>query len=151
MVSLDTLQQCGVAILFKRYLNVDVIDSDEDFEGPILRITVEIDGLKFQILTIYGPNPDLSQKVRNFFEYIDQFPLSNQPCILLGDLNMVFDLDRERAGANPRPLHTYGKNSLQDVLHQHKVRDVWRERRPDKLKFTWGGRQVTEHGGTTWC
>ena len=137
----------GVAILFKKYLNVHVIDSEEDYNGRILRTLVEIDGLKFQILNIYGPNPTTVEESESFFDEINDFAIDDVPCILLGDFNMVFDLNKDRAGGTPRPLHTYGKDSLQEFLDRHTLKDVWRDLYPDGLKFTWEGRRYTEHQG----
>ena len=57
----------GVAILFKKFLNVEVVDSDEDQEGRIFRVTIRIDGLEFQIVTIYGPNPSTVLESEEFF------------------------------------------------------------------------------------
>ena len=137
----------GVAILFKKYLNVEIINFDEDYDGRTLRVTVQIDGLKFQLITIYGPNPETVTESEEFFDDINQFALSDLPCILLGDFNMVFDLERDRAGGTPRPLHTYGKVALQAFLQQHQITDVWREKYPDKLKFTWQGHHIKDYGG----
>ena len=84
-------------ILFQKHINVDVIETDEDYEGCIFRVTVEIDSLKFQIITVHGPNPENAQdSERFFFHELKDFVETDVPCILLGDFNMVLDLVKDR-------------------------------------------------------
>ena len=127
----------GVAILFRQHLDVRIISQEEDFGGRILRVTVEINSLKFQILTIYGPNPTTVSESEDFFEYIDQFSDQTVPCLLLGDFNMVQNLDLDRCGGNPRPLHTYGIQNLEKFLNDKNLCDIWRTLNPQKSRFTW--------------
>ena len=61
----------GVAILFKKYLNIEILETVEDFDGRILRVSVEIDSLRFQIVTIYGPNSETVQEGEQFFDSIN--------------------------------------------------------------------------------
>ena len=129
----------GVAILFRKHLNISIIDCDEDFNGRILRVTVEMDSLKFQIISIYGPNPGLKSVSEDFFAEIQEYcdPDPDVPCILLGDFNMVEDLERDRRGGNPRSLHTYGKEALGQFLDNHILCDTWRFMHPEEPGFSY--------------
>ena len=50
---------------------------------------------------------------------------------------MVLDLQKDRQGGNPKPLHTYVKINLKKIIKTRKVCDIWRELHPDKLRYTW--------------
>ena len=128
--------KAGVAILFKKYLNVDIIDEEEDCDGRILRLIVEIDSLRLQILTIYGHNQSTVHESEEFFDDINQYVEEKTPCIFLGDFNMVLDLDKDRCGGTPRSLHTYGRRSLTKLLRKNTLVDSWREIYPSKLRYT---------------
>ena len=114
-----------------------MIDTEEDYEGRILRVTLEVDSLKFQILTIYGQNPSDKTESNDFFDYIEQFVDPTLPVILAGDFNMVQDLSLDREGGNPRSLHTYGNDALEKFVEKHALCDLWRHLHPTEKRFTW--------------
>ena len=116
---------------------MDIIETDEDFDGRILRVTVEVDSLKFQILTVYGPNPTEKTESEDFFDYMDHFVDPNLPVVLVGDFNMVEDLALDRQGGNPRSLHTYGWSTLEKFLSKHSLCDIWRTRNPNISRYSW--------------
>lgn len=134
----------GVGILFRKYLNVEIIQIEEDYDGRILRVTVEIDSLRFQIVTIYGPNSTTVQEGEQFFDDINQFVEEDVPCIFLGDFNMVLDIAKDRCGGTPRAQHKYGHRNLRKFLRKHSLGDIWRETYPSKLRFTWEGENTDQ-------
>ena len=127
----------GTALLFKKYLNVNILNHDTDYEGRVLRVSLEIDSLPFQIIVVYGYNPSDEEESENFFDYLKSYAVENFPCILLGDFNMVQNLEDDRAGGRPRPLHTFGKQNLEEFLSLHNLGDAWRYIYPDRHGFTW--------------
>lgn len=129
----------GTAILFQKHLNVKFLSHDTDYEGRVLRVTVEIDSLKFQIVTVYGYNPETEDESEDFFGLLSSFIEWDEdiPCILLGDFNMVLDLQSDRVGGNPRKLHTYGSQNLSAFLSTQQLTDAWRHKYPDRRGFTW--------------
>ena len=127
----------GTAILFKKHLNATILEHDTDYEGRVLRVSVEIDSLKFQIVTVYGYNPSDEEESEHFFECLRDFVDDDLPCVLLGDFNMVLDLGKDRSGGNPRKLHTYGSENLVDFISEHDLTDAWRYKHPDGRGFSW--------------
>ena len=127
----------GVGILFRPHLDVKFIEEEMDFNGRILRVTFQFEGLKLQLLTIYGPNPTETAESDDFFQSLQEFCDPSVPCILLGDFNMVQNLDLDRCGGNPRPLHMYGNGNLQNFLDHQNLSDIWRVLHPVTPRFTW--------------
>ena len=82
-------RSAGVAILFKKHLNIKIVNTKSDADGRILRVTLESESLKFQILTIYGPNPENEEASENFFKSIQlENPIiqdENHKAILIGN------------------------------------------------------------------
>ena len=127
----------GTAILFKKHLSARVLDHDTDYEGRVLRVTVEIESLKFQIVNVYGYNPEDEEESENFFQRLKDYIEDDLPCVLLGDFNMVLDLQTDRSGGNPRKLHTYGSNGLTDFLSENDLADSWKHKYLDRKGFSW--------------
>ena len=132
-----TAHSKGVAFLFKPYLNIKIIGKDMDFEGRILRVTLEMDGTRFQVLNIYGYNPSDEARSEEFFEYLNQFIEDDIPLMIFGDFNMVLDMHADRKGGHPRNTHTYGKHALNNILGKHSLCDIWKTSHPNERKYTW--------------
>ena len=53
-----TSKSAGVAILFHPKLDVEILDTQIDFNGRVLQLTVKMQNYTFQILNLYAPNPE---------------------------------------------------------------------------------------------
>ena len=52
------LKNFGVAILFSKHLNIDLIKIDKDSDGRIIKYLTQIENQVFQLINIYAPtNP----------------------------------------------------------------------------------------------
>ena len=59
-------KKAGVAILFHPKLKVELLDTQMDFNGRVIQLTVKIDNCTFQILNIYAPNPERQEAAESF-------------------------------------------------------------------------------------
>ena len=49
-------KSAGVAFLFHPKLNVEILDTQMDFNSRVLSPKIKIDNITFQILNLYAPN-----------------------------------------------------------------------------------------------
>ena len=94
----------GVAILFKKQAYFNITKQISDYEGRYVGCNVTtLNGLKFSLFNVYGPNQDrpaffqaLSQNISDFFP----------EKIIMGDFNLVLDvnLDRHNSHHNHKKL-----------------------------------------------
>lgn len=66
-LSHGTNTSAGVAILFSKKLNVNILSVDEIVKGRALLSKVEIEGITFVLINVYAPNNGLERVV--FFFY----------------------------------------------------------------------------------
>ena len=135
----------GVAFLFNPNLDISILDQETDFDGRILKVIIKIDDKKFQLLNIYAHNPTVKGISEYFFESLDNYIDPDIPPILLGDFNMVEDLYLDRCGGNPKPRHTYGLESLNELKETHNLVDIWRIKNLNTRLFTWHCRYKKIH------
>lgn len=129
--------EAGVAFLFSKNTDVNIIDEETDNKGRILRVTVEINNCKFQMLNFYGINPTNLQQSNYLFSQLTQYLDTELPPLLFGDFNMVENLEMDRKGGTPRITHTFGSKPLQELKEEFQLTDIWRERNPNKKQYTW--------------
>ena len=132
--------QAGVAFLFNKDLDVKLIDDDPDLQGRILRLTVQINETKIQLVNIYGYNAINEQKSEYLFSQMNQHIDNEIPPLIFGDFNMVEDPDLDRRGGNPTIRHTYGKKALQEIKEDYELVDAWRHLHPKMKSYTWQSR-----------
>ena len=125
---------CGVAILINNNFQSKIIFEKEIVEGRVVSVKLEIDGIEFIIINIYGPNHDDS----SIYYKIREFMLENETenFIIGGDFNVVQDpkLDKENGLPN-RNLRC--RRMIQSIIQQFDLEDIWRAEHPDFRQFTW--------------
>ena len=129
---------CGVGILFNKHRQIQVLSTDSDTEGRILKVTVRFDNQIFQIVNIYAP---VYQQFREtFFLSLNEFLEPNVHTILAGDFNMVEDPCLDRVGDTILPQHTKGIIALDSLKQSFALTDPWREQNPSLKRFSWNSR-----------
>ena len=128
---------CGVALLFRPDTKFELTNIDKDFNGRVISVTVTKDEQSFQILNLYGHNPEIKNLSNEFFEDITQYLQPNKQTIMCGDFNMVEDISLDRRGGHPREKHTWGNEALQEIKGELNLVDIWRHLNPKINQFTW--------------
>ena len=129
--------ESGVAFLFNKNLNINILEQKCNKDGRVLRVTAEIDNCKCQLVNIYGLNPITLYQSDNLFKELDNYIDPDIPPMLFGDYNMVEDIYADRKGGHPRNQHTYGLKALRDLKDSYRLVDIWRNHHPHKRQFTW--------------
>ena len=136
--STGSKEKRGVAFLFGKNLDIQVLQKAVGFGERFIRLDVRINGIMYQLVNIYGRNPTTEARSENLFQKFSEHFHPDLPCLLFGDFNMVESFIKDRQGGRPRRYHTYGKDALtSQILHPHDLVDVWRENHPTDDAFTY--------------
>ena len=129
--------RAGVAFLFNAQIELKILEKKIDFYGRILSAIVEIENSKLQLVNVYGLNQWNLQQTENFYQDVDEYIKPHIQPIILGDFNMVLDLENDRSGGNPSKRHTYGEAALTEIIECYELFDVWRSFNPRRNRYTW--------------
>ena len=130
----------GVAILSNPILNVKILDTQMDFNGRVLQLTVKIDYYNFQILNVYASNPETQEESEGFMSDVQYYLDPTLPALISGDFNMVENLKLNRKGSKPRGLDTFGIEAQEKLKSDYSLIDIWWEIHPNKREFSWHSR-----------
>jgi hypothetical protein len=93
-----TLYSCGIGILFKQNLDVNIKNIYRDTDGRLLRVEVNVFNQNFRSINIYAPCDD-PQARKAFISALDQHLFCSSYKILAGNFNFTMD-NRYKAGSN---------------------------------------------------
>ena len=65
ITSVKSSESRGVAILFRKDLDFEIVDIEKDNMGNILLLSIVVDETKFCLCVIYGPNTDTPDFYKN--------------------------------------------------------------------------------------
>ena len=131
-------QARGVAILFKKFVCVEVLKEKNDPSGNILFLLLNFDSKKILLTAIYGPNEDNPQFYKEkVFNLIDEW--DPDFAIYAGDWNLVLNQNLDTKNY----LHKNNlraRSELKNKMEYFSLIDVWRELNPSAKKYTWTGK-----------
>lgn len=128
-----TSNSCGVMVLFKRDLPIQVIKTVKDGAGRLIVLECKFEAETFLLSNLYAPNQDSPGFFLQAFSLIEEFGTVNK--ILGGDFNLVLNAIKDRNSASN--YHPHALSVVETYLEQAEMCDVWRLRNPDKRVFTW--------------
>ena len=140
-----TSQSRGVAILFDKNYDYEILNVQRDFDGRFLLLDILIENQPFVLVNIYAPTKDdingqlkfLEFVVEKLSEYVDQ------NIIIGGDYNICSDPSIDKLGGKQEKQSASAK-CIKDIQETFNLIDVWRVLNENKTRFTWRG--VTKHG-----
>ena len=123
----------GVCILFKKHFYCNITNISKDINGRYLACEIETESnFKAALIGIYAPNEDNPA----FFEALEQnIAELHWNKILIGDFNLVLDVERDRHDS----IYNNGKacNKLRHLMSEYDLEDVWRVRNPNTCRYSW--------------
>ena len=137
------LKSSGVAILFKEKLQFEIINSETDLDGRILKCIIQLEKQLFQIINIYAPTN--SKNKQNFYQELPKYLEKQNNTILAGDFNMIEDISLDKLGGNTSSTHLIGLNKLTELKNAHNLVDIWRKSNPLKKLLTYHNPDKTIH------
>lgn len=125
----------GVAILFGKNINMNVVSTCEIEKGRGLVVQVEIMGSLFVFINVYAPNNG-AERIHFFKKVNDGLKVFDKNVFLIlgGDWNCTLDFTVDRNGEEPCPPSI---NVLSDIIRDYDLFDVWREHHPMARQYTW--------------
>ena len=111
----------GVAILVKRGVECEVENEHRDERGNILSVKLNIAGLEFVLITLYGPNRDDP----NFYGKLEKIVNENSeyPTVLCGDWNLVINQAIDTRGYI-RENNIKSRNKVTQMIESLEVLDI---------------------------
>ncbi|MCG7878665.1 MAG: reverse transcriptase domain-containing protein [Candidatus Thiodiazotropha endolucinida] len=124
----------GVCILFSNSIQYKLFRTRTDERGNMLILDLEIEGKRFTLANIYGPNddsPNFFLKVQDIIEEYD-----NDHVIICGDFNLVQNQDLDTVNY----INVNNPNAKETVLNfkeELNLVDPFREIYENARKYTW--------------
>ena len=132
-----------MAVLFKENLQFEIINSDTDLDGRILKCIIQIEKQISQLTNIYAPTNPKNKQI--FYQKLPKFLEKGNNTILAGDFNMIEDIFLDKLGGNTSNTHLTGLNKLTEIKNEHKLVDIWRKTNPSKRHFIYHNADKTIH------
>lgn len=131
----------GVAILFKRAYNPNIIDSEIDPEGRFLLVKLQHQSETVALINVYAPTQSEIRKQLSFMDTLDALvsDIDAHNIFLGGDLKAHMDEDSAESNSQELP-HSVNKqtyiNRIKSLNTFLNLTDVWRQRYPNSQKGT---------------
>ena len=123
----------GVAILIRKGVNIDVINSFTDRDGRVVGIVYTDHDQKYILLNIYAPNDDDPEFFVEAFKLIENYEGKR---IFTGDFNVVCDENLDRTKES-RELHVKSQEIIRKYVEDTMMSDIWREQNDNKKVYTY--------------
>ncbi len=130
----------GVCIMFKNNVSKTIHNVIADDKGRYLIIDIDIDGIRFTLANIYGPNDDNPEFYIELIKLIESLPNDNR--IIGGDFNLVLDLDKDKKGGN-LTTNKKARNIIRAWMEETDLVDIWRIQHDNDQKYTWCRKKPT--------
>ena len=130
----------GVAVLFRKHLDVAVLEKYLDAEGRFIVLKVKINDYQFNLINIYAPNREKEQitfinELKKTLENKEVLISDNN--IFSGDWNIVLDLEMDKMGGKNMDSKKGYREKINDLMLQFGLVDIWRLKNEHKQKYTW--------------
>ena len=126
----------GVAILFRNTFEFKIHDEIKDPDGNFIILDVTIQDYRLTLVAVYGPNEDNPTFFENLKLTIKS--IDNTSAILVGDWNVVQNHDIDTLNYI-RENNRNSKLTIQNMMSELDLVDIWRVDNPDKKIYTWRG------------
>lgn len=124
----DSTYSKGVSVLFKKDLDIDIINRHSSNDGRKILINVKIGETDLTLVNIYAPNNE-SHRIQ-FFKRMKTFINNNSNnisnTILCGDFNCKLNSTTDKSS-----------KLLKEIIKQMKCSDLWEEKNKHSDGFTW--------------
>lgn len=123
----------GVAILFKKGLNIKISNTNKDTEGRKLIINCTVNDYKLSLVNIYSPNVlvDRVSFFQNSSKWVKQNITEDTSIFMGGDFNSVYE-SKDRTSGKVEKCSVDFKN----LMVENKLIDVYRTHNKE-IGFTW--------------
>ncbi len=131
----DSKNSKGVCILFKKGLDIKVLDTHKDEQGRRLIISVKINNETFTFVNIYAPSDNPENRIafyKRCSSWIKQLLYSENQLVVTGDFNSVLSSKGRASGKTDRSTKHF-----QGLLKYLSLKDAWGTLKPNDPGFTY--------------
>ena len=123
---------CAIVLKNKEHKVHEII---RDTEGRYIIIKIGFAGIEntYAIASVYAPNDDNIDFMKRLFQDIDRIEADH--LVIGGDFNTIL-LDNDSKGGKGH-FNVKMRDALNHYKEQYAIEDVWRNRNPEKFRFTW--------------
>jgi exonuclease III len=140
-LSSGTSASRGVAILTPKNMVCNIKETTKDDTGRFLMLKGDFNGLDMTLMNIYAPTADKTTEQQEFLQfllpYIEQ---NNDSLVWGGDFNTHLKSE-DKHGKEVKI--TKFATTLQNIMHELSLIDIWRVTHEDTLRFTWRNKMKT--------
>ena len=123
----------GVAILFARDLDVEILQCYNDYQGRSIVALVKVNEQKIALCNTYAPNED---QVEFFTDLSEKLLIKQADHVIWGgDFNLNL-LEEDKQGGS-KFVSSKSAQYLNNFMEESAWVDVWRYFHPDQFQFTW--------------
>lgn len=135
VLSHGTNISAGIAILFAKGMNVNILAVEEIVKGRILLLKIKYEGSVFVLINVYASNNG-PERVRSFLQLRSAIQkIDDDVCTIIGgDWNCTIDFILDRNGEEP---HHESSVVLLKILKKFDLIDIWRRRNTGIKQYTW--------------
>ena len=124
----------GVAIFFSNKFEYEILNHDQDIDGNLLIVDLQISQTKIKVINIYGPNAD---NPAFYASVLNKIQSSDHDYIIwCGDFNMTLDPSMDSYNYNsinnPR-----ARNYVNNLMSECNFIDLFRHYNPNLKWYTW--------------
>ncbi len=124
----DSPHSRGVTILFRKDLDIDVVNTYHSADGRRLLVNVKINDKGTTLVNVYAPN--IEKERIHFFSrlktFISQHSMFDNNMYLCGDFNCNFERQTDKS-----------QGKLREMINMLDLVDLWKYKHPDLNGFTW--------------
>ena len=122
----------GVCILLPKGLKELCTNTYRDNIGRVIKTEIQLYNHNITLCNIYAPNKDSP----SFFQDLQKtLEIATEHLIILGDFNLVMDVNRDRIGSiNSK---TKSREILLSMCDELYLSEIWRTKNPDLRHYSW--------------
>ncbi len=139
LLSHGTNHSKGVAILFKKHLDYEIINKHIDDDGRYIICDLKVRGTPVILVNIYAPCGKSKDQVPFYdklYNILKDLNIADKYVVLGGDFNIILNHNLDRDGGS---FHQKAKayDAVCKILSHFNLIDIWRTQNPYLRKYTW--------------
>ena len=125
----------GVAIMFKRDLEIEIKQVKKDVEGRYIVVSLDYNGQSMLLINVYAPNNECVSFYENIFEMANSSQADYS--FIGGDFNKALDHEIDRKTQSKEKSNSVTSDYINEFLENSEWIDIWRVKHQDSQQFTW--------------
>ena len=129
----------GVAILFRRLLDVEILSVRRDTQGRFIIVKCKVQDESFNLINIYAPNREIDQ-VKFIADLMNVMALEGitnvDNNVIGGDWNVALDDKLDKMGGIDNIKHK-SLEKIAELKSLYDLEDVWRLKHENIKRYTW--------------